>query len=106
MHHQVGDLKIDTRGLAKRGLLVRHLVLPNGLAGTAEIVRFLADEISPHTYLNLMDQYRPAYMVPQYPNRFPKLRRPITAQEYRAALALAQAAGLHRFDERRSALRL
>jgi putative pyruvate formate lyase activating enzyme len=105
MHRQVGDLQIDARGLAKRGLLVRHLVLPNGLAGTAEIVRFLADEISANTYLNLMDQYRPAYLVPQYPNRFPKLRRPITAQEYQAALALAQAAGLHRFDERRSSLR-
>ncbi|RME88976.1 MAG: radical SAM protein, partial [Anaerolineae bacterium] len=57
MHRQVGDLEIDERGLARRGLLVRHLVLPNGLAGTGKIVRFLAEEISPNTYLNLMDQY-------------------------------------------------
>ncbi len=106
MHRQVGDLQIDASGLAKRGLLVRHLVLPNGLAGTAKIVRFLAAEISPDTYLNLMDQYRPAYNVRQYSNRFPRLHRPITAQEYQAARALALAAGLHRFDERRSPPRL
>ena len=106
MHRQVGDLQVAPDGLAKRGLLVRHLVLPNGLAGTAEIVRFLADEISPDTYLNLMDQYRPAFNVRQYPNRFPRLRRPITGQEYQAALSLAQSAGLHRFDRRHSPLGL
>jgi putative pyruvate formate lyase activating enzyme len=101
MYRQVGDLEIDAQGLAKQGLLVRHLVLPNGLAGTAEIVHFLTEEISSDTYLNLMDQYRPAFNVSQYPNQFPKLRRPVTSQEYQAALQLAQAAGLHRFDERR-----
>ncbi len=100
MHHQVGDLQIDAQGLAQRGLLVRHLVLPNGLAGTAEIVDFLAKEISPDTYLNLMDQYRPDFNVRQYPNRFPKLRRPVNTQEFQAALQAARAAGLHRFDER------
>jgi putative pyruvate formate lyase activating enzyme len=99
MHRQVGDLQIDARGLAKRGLLVRHLVLPNNLAGTAEIVHFLAEEISPDTYLNLMDQYRPAFNVRQYPNQFPKLRRPVTSQEYQSALKLAREAGLHRFDK-------
>jgi putative pyruvate formate lyase activating enzyme len=106
MHRQVGDLQIDISGLAKRGLLVRHLVLPNSLAGTAEIVHFLAEEISPDTYLNLMDQYHPAFNVSQHPNQFPKLGRPITSQEYQAAHKLAQSAGLHRFDERRSGSRI
>jgi putative pyruvate formate lyase activating enzyme len=100
MHRQVGDLQIDAHGLARRGLLVRHLVLPNDLAGTAEIVRFLAQEISTNTYLNLMDQYRPAYNVRQYPNRFTRLRRPITRQEYEAAVQMAHEAGLHRLDKR------
>jgi putative pyruvate formate lyase activating enzyme len=97
MHRQVGDLQLDDRGVATRGLLVRHLVLPNGLAGTAEIVRFLATEISPHTYLNVMDQYRPAYRAAQYP----ELNRPITRAEYQTAVRLALDAGLHRLDERR-----
>ncbi len=97
MHRQVGDLQMDERGIATRGLLVRHLVLPNGLAGTAEVVRFLASEISPDTYLNLMDQYRPAYRAHQ----FPELARPITRVEYADALKMAQAAGLRRLDARR-----
>ncbi len=97
MHRQVGDLQLDERGIARRGLLVRHLVLPNGLAGTAEIVRFLAREISPHTYLNLMDQYRPAYRASCYP----ELARPITSEEYRQAVQLARAAGLYRLDKGR-----
>lgn len=104
MHRQVGDLQINEQGLAERGLLVRHLVLPNGLAGTAEIVQFLAQEISPQTYLNLMDQYRPAYLVRQYPNQYPKLSRPISRQEYQAAVELAHQAGLHRLDQRRPLL--
>jgi putative pyruvate formate lyase activating enzyme len=95
MHRQVGDLQIDGRGLAQRGLLVRHLVLPHGLAGTAEVVRFLAEEISKDTYLNLMDQYRPAFNA----RRFPKLVRPITWEEYREAVRLAKAAGLERLDQ-------
>ena len=94
MHRQVGDLQIDDQGLALRGLLVRHLVLPGNLAGTDEIVRFLASEISKDTYLNVMDQYRPAYHAHQYP----QLNRPITSQEYRQAVSLAKAAGLHRLD--------
>lgn len=97
MHRQVGDLQVDDRGVALRGLLVRHLVLPNKLAGTAEIVRFLAQEISPNTYLNLMDQYRPAYRA----NLYPELARSITADEYRQAVQLAHEAGLHRLDRRR-----
>ncbi|MGD9092419.1 MAG: radical SAM protein, partial [Anaerolineales bacterium] len=75
MHRQVGDLAINDNGLATRGLLVRHLVLPNNLAGTDQIVQFLAEEISPNTYLNLMDQYRPAFKA----HHFPKLNRRITS---------------------------
>lgn len=97
MHRQVGDLQLDEDGLARRGLLVRHLILPNGLAGTKPIVRFLAEEISTQTYLNLMDQYRPEYHAGQ----FPELRRGITADEYRAAVQAARQAGLHRLDQRR-----
>ncbi len=96
MHRQVGDLVLDERGLATRGLLVRHLVLPNGLAGTAEVVRFLAREISPNTYLNVMAQYRPAHRAREYP----ELSRPATRDEYRAAVKLALDAGLRRLDER------
>ena len=97
MHRQVGDLKIDERGIATRGLLVRHLVLPNGLAGTEEIVRFLTEEVSENTYLNLMDQYRPAYKAQQYHN----LNRPIKLEVYRQAIQYAHDAGLERLDERK-----
>lgn len=98
MHRQVGDLYLDERGIALRGLLVRHLVLPGGLAGTAEIVRFLAEEISPNTYLNIMDQYRPCYKAHEYP----ELNRRITPEEYAEAVRLAQEAGLHRLDDRQA----
>ena len=97
MHRQVGDLKIGARGVAQRGLLVRHLVLPNGLAGTAQIVRFLADEISRNTYLNLMDQYHPHYRA----HLIPELNRSLTRQEYNEAVELAHAAGLYRLDQRK-----
>ncbi|OPX79954.1 MAG: Radical SAM superfamily protein [Methanosaeta sp. PtaB.Bin039] len=90
MHRQVGDLQI-VEGLAVRGLLVRHLVLPGGLAGTAEVMRHLAD-LSPETYVNVMDQYRPEYRACQCP----ELDRSITPREYRIALEMARAAGLHR----------
>ncbi len=93
MHRQVGDLALDRRGIARRGLLVRHLVLPNGIAGTGEVVRFLAD-LSEDTYLNVMDQYRPCYRAHEYP---PLARRPSRA-ELEEALRLALAAGLRRLD--------
>jgi len=96
MHRQVGDLQLDDHGIARRGLLVRHLILPNGLAGTKEIVRFLAESISRDTYLNLMDQYRPCYKA----HLFPQLNRPITAHEYDEAVRFARRAGLHRLDQR------
>jgi putative pyruvate formate lyase activating enzyme len=96
MHRQVGDLALDAQGLAMRGLLVRHLVLPEGLAGTAQIARFLAEDISPDTYINVMGQYRPAY----HASREPALRRRVTAAEVAEAVRAARAAGLHRFDSR------
>ena len=97
MHRQVGDLVLDEHGIALRGLLVRHLVLPDGVAGTDQVLAFLANEISRNTYLNLMDQYRPCYRADEYP----ELDRPITADEYRDALAAAARLGLARPDERR-----
>ncbi|MEM0498717.1 MAG: radical SAM protein [Methanothrix sp.] len=90
MHRQVGDLVIEN-GIAVRGLLVRHLVLPNNLAGTAEVVRFIS-ELSRNTYINIMDQYRPEYKADQYD----ELSRRITLSEYREALRLARSAGLSR----------
>lgn len=95
MHRQVGDLVMDERGVAYRGLLVRHLVLPEGLAGTAEIIRFLR-QLSPNTYINVMDQYRPCYRA----HELPPLNRRITHQEYAEAVRLALEASL-RLDERR-----
>ncbi|HXG52473.1 MAG TPA: radical SAM protein [candidate division Zixibacteria bacterium] len=92
MHRQVGDLVLDRNGLARRGLLVRHLVLPDDLSGTEEVLRFIAREISPNTYLNLMDQYRPCYRAGEYP----PLDRRISAAEYRGARALAARYGLRR----------
>jgi len=97
MHRQVGDLVLDGRGVALRGLLVRHLVLPNGLAGTAEIARFLAEEVSRDTYINVMDQYRPCYRA----NEYPALDRRITQAEYAEAVAAVRAVGLWRLDKRR-----
>jgi putative pyruvate formate lyase activating enzyme len=99
MHRQVGDLALDEHGIAERGLLVRHLVLPAGLAGTREIVEFLAD-LSANTYLNVMAQYRPCYEADAHP----LMRRGITRQEYEAAVELALQAGLTRLDERRPRL--
>ncbi|MEA3364586.1 MAG: radical SAM protein [Candidatus Hydrogenedentes bacterium] len=93
MHRQVGDLELDARGVAIRGLLVRHLVLPQRLAGAQSIMRFLAEEISPDTYVNVMDQYRPCH----YAHQFPPLDRRLTPAEYRDALETARTAGLHRF---------
>ncbi len=95
MHRQVGDLQINADCLATRGLLIRHLVLPNNLAGTAEILRFIAEEISINSYLNIMDQYHPAYNAGAYP----KLRRKITVEEFQTAIGLAEKAGLTRLDK-------
>lgn len=93
MHRQVGDLVVDEHGLAQRGLIIRHLVLPHNLAGTEEIARFIAEQISPHTYFNLMDQYRPTYLA----NQYSKLNRRITLQEFQEAYDASRRAGLYRF---------
>ncbi len=92
MHRQVGDLVLDANGLAVRGLLVRHLVLPDGRAGTATVMRFLANEISRDTYVNLMDQYRPAGGDG---SAFGLDGRP-TPTELEKAAEAARRAGLHR----------
>lgn len=91
MYCQVGDLVIDENGMAQKGLLVRHLVLPNDLAGSEKIFQFLTQEISKNTFLNVMNQYYPAY----HANRYPELSRPITEKEYQRAINLAKKAGLN-----------
>ena len=96
MHRQTGDLAVNRRGIAERGLLVRHLVLPDGLAGTRQAMRFLAREISPRTYVNLMAQYRPCGRAGEYP---PLNRRP-TSREFEEAMRIAEEEGIHRFDQR------
>ena len=94
MHLQVGDLKINAQGIAFQGLLVRHLVLPNELAGTKNIAEFLAREISTETYINIMNQYRPEFQAPKHP----KINRRISIEENQKAIAEARLVGLHRFD--------
>jgi putative pyruvate formate lyase activating enzyme len=96
MHRQVGDLALDENGIALRGLLVRHLVMPQGIAGTPKVLEFIANEISRDTYLNLMDQYQPCYRADEYP----EIDRPITAAEFREALDTAARLGLDRLDHR------
>ena len=102
MHRQVGDLSISDDGLARRGLLVRHLVMPNGLAGTQDIMRFLAREISPNTYVNIMAQYRPEGRA----DRYDLINRPLTPAEHEQALEIARHEGLWRFDARRRLRRM
>jgi len=95
MHRQVGDLQIGSDGIATRGLLVRHLVLPSGLAGTAEVMRYLA-ELSADTYVNVMAQYHPRYRA----REFPAVNRPVTCEEFKDAVDAALRAGLRRLDGR------
>jgi putative pyruvate formate lyase activating enzyme len=92
MHRQVGDLRLDGNGVARRGLLIRHLVMPVKLAGTARIVEFIAREISRDTYVNVMGQYRPCFKA----SRIPELSRPVTRSEYLQAVTEARRAGLSR----------
>ncbi len=94
MHRQVGDLLLGPDGVARKGLIVRHLVLPEDLSGTEGVLRFIAQEISKNTYLNIMDQYRPCGMALEHP----PLDRRITAQEFKRALELAEKFGLTRLD--------
>ena len=94
MHRQVGDLQTDENGIAIQGLLIRHLVLPHGLAGTKETMRFIAEEISQNSYVNVMAQYHPCYKAFQ----IPQLARPPLKQELLEAAELAREAGLNRLD--------
>jgi len=92
MHRQAGDLQINERGIAERGLLIRHLVMPNGLAGTQEFMEFIANEISPHSYVNIMEQYHPCYQAYE----FPEIARRISLDEFLEARKIASKAGLYR----------
>jgi putative pyruvate formate lyase activating enzyme len=92
MHQQVGDLVINEEGVAERGMLIRHLVLPKGLAGTKGVMHFIATELSKASYVNIMDQYRPCGQAWD----FPPLDRRITYEEYGEAIAIAKKEGLHR----------
>ena len=98
MHRQVGVLRVDERGLAKRGVLVRHLVMPGDIAGTHSIMRFLAEDVSLDTYVNVMDQYHPAGRVAGA--QFVEIDRRITTSEYRRAVEATRSAGRWRVDRR------
>ncbi len=104
MHEQVGPLVMDEHGLAKRGLLVRHLVMPGMLEETREIMTWLARELSPDTYVNVMAQYYPAGAVSA--EKYPEINRRLSGEEYTEAVRVAREAGLWRLDERRPRLRL
>lgn len=96
MHRQVGDLNLNEKGIATKGILLRHLVMPEGIAGTRDIMRFVAKEISPNTYVNIMDQYRPCGIA--YKHK--PLDRSITTTEYNTALDEAREEGITRLDKR------
>ncbi|MEE8586517.1 MAG: radical SAM protein [Acidobacteriota bacterium] len=99
MHRQVGPLVFDESGLAKRGLLIRHLVMPGGLEETRAILQWIAEELGPDTYVNLMDQYFPAGRVEG--KRYPELCRRTSSAEFQQARRMAAQLGLRRLDERR-----
>jgi putative pyruvate formate lyase activating enzyme len=96
MHRQVGDLILNEERIAVRGLIVRHLVMPNGIAGTEHIMKFIAEEVSKNTYVNVMDQYRPCGKAIEDP----VINRMITVKEYREAIEFAKKAGLERLDSK------
>ena len=96
MHRQVGDLQIDEKGIATRGLLVRHLVMPDDMAGTREAMRFLAKEVSTNTYVNIMNQYRPCGRAYEHS----KLDRSVSRVEYTRAIEAAREEGIERLDDR------
>jgi putative pyruvate formate lyase activating enzyme len=92
MHRQVGDLSMNPRGVAERGLLIRHLVMPNGAASSEAILTFIAEEISVHSYVNIMDQYRPHYQAASYP----EIDRRISPREFEEVIRMARGLGLYR----------
>ena len=92
MYCQVGDLQMDENGIAERGLLIRHLVMPGNLAGTEDLMKFIAEDISRDSYVNVMQQYRPEHKSRDYP----EISRRITYDEYLGAVKTARRFGLHR----------
>jgi putative pyruvate formate lyase activating enzyme len=99
MYRQVGALKFDENGIALRGLLIRHLVMPDCLDQSESIFRFLAEEISPYTFINIMDQYYPPGQVNE--KKYSEINHRTSVREYEQAMQLAKAAGITRFDQRR-----
>ena len=95
MHRQVGDLIIDDDGIGRRGLLIRHLVLPGGLAGTREVMRFIARDISPFSYVNVMSQYRPCGRAAEVEG----LESHLSVEDYRLAVQAAKEEGITRLDQ-------
>jgi len=95
MHRQVGDLILDQGRVAVKGLLVRHLVMPENMAGTGEAMEYIANHISTNTYVNIMPQYRPCGKAYKYP----PFNRPITHDEFYSAIDMAKKAGIKRFDK-------
>ena len=94
MHRQVGAARPESDGILRRGLLIRHLVMPNNVSGSCEVVRRIATDLPEETYLNIMSQYRPMYRADDYPS----IARRITREEYDEALRCARDAGLTRLD--------
>lgn len=94
MYYQVGNLKINDAGVAYKGLIIRHLVMPQNLTGTDKIMKFIAEELSKDVYVNIMKQYYPAHKAYQYK----ELSRGITKKEYTDAINLAKMAGLTRIN--------
>ncbi len=92
MHRQVGDLKVNPSGIAETGLLIRHLVMPNGMASSEEVLKFIAQEISVHSYVNIMAQYRPHYRAFDHPD----ISRRISQKEYLEAIQMAKRFHLYR----------
>lgn len=99
MHRQVGELVVGADGLAKRGLLLRHLVMPGALDETRAVLEWVASRLGPETYINLMDQYRPAGAISE--DKYRELNRPLMSEEFLAAKEIARELGLRRLDERR-----
>lgn len=90
MYRQVGDLKTDNKGIALKGLIIRHLVLPHGLSGTEQVIKFIAEEVSPDSFVNIMAQYHPAHKA----HLFPELSRHLSIKEYQEALKIAKRYGI------------
>jgi putative pyruvate formate lyase activating enzyme len=96
MHRQVGALQVDGKGLARRGVLIRHLVMPGLAEETEKILKWIAAELGTDTFVNIMGQYRPGGLVGA--DRFPELNRPLAPAELAGAVRTARAFGLNRLD--------